>query len=335
LIQFGNDPCAAVRNGTVVIPATYSLQQCLNTHVTAAQYGNGGTTNTVPQGTAAQLSQLTGGNPALSPEQAETYTFGVNFAPSQLPGLTGSIDYYHISIRDEVTTIPAAVIMSNCANTGDPTYCSQLVRARNGSLNGSTIAGGGYFIQTNVNAGAALASGIDLQLAYKHDLPPGFGSLAFDMNGTYTQHLESTPLPGQHTYDCAGLFGFTCQTIDPRWHHIFRTTWITPWDVSTSLTWRYISRVGQDNNDPDQSLYQSQWGGYALENASIPAYNYLDLEATWHVNKMLTVRVGANNVLDKDPPIVTTEIVGGGSANTYSIYDMFGRQLFAAFTARF
>ena len=47
------------------------------------------------------------------------------------------------------------------------------------------------------------------------------------------------------------------------------------------------------------------------------------------------MRVGANNVLDKDPPIVTTEIVGGGAANTYSIYDMFGRQLFAAFTAKF
>ena len=260
LIQFGNDPCAPVRNGNVVTPATYSLQQCLNTHVTAAQYGNGGTTNTVPQGTAAQLSQLTGGNPALTPEQAETYTFGVNFAPSQVPGLTGSIDYYHIAIRDEVTTIPAAVIMSNCANTGDPTYCSQIVRARNGSLNGSTIAGGGYFIQTNVNAGAALASGIDVQLAYKHDLPAGWGSMAYELNGTYVQHLESTPLPGQHTYDCAGLFGFTCQTIDPRWQHHFRATWVTPWDVSTSLTWRYISRVGQDNNDPDQSLYQATWG---------------------------------------------------------------------------
>ena len=323
LIQYGNDPCAP--------PITFTLQQCLRTGVTATQYQQ----KSIPQVAAGQMSELSGGNTALSPEQAETYTFGVNFAPSQVPGLTGSIDYYHISITDEITTIPASIIINNCANTGDPTYCTQIVRARNGALNGSSIANGGYLVQTNVNAGAALASGIDLQLAYKFDLPAGWGGLAFDMNGTYVQHFESTPLPGQHTYDCAGLFGKTCQTISPRRHHIFRTTWMTPWDVSASATWRYIGKVGQDNNDPDPSLQYATWGGYDLFNSTISAYNYLDLEATWHVNKILTVRVGANNVMDKDPPVINNFIVGGGAANTYSIYDMFGRQLFAAFTAKF
>ena len=72
-------------------------------------------------------------------------------------------------------------------------------------------------------------SGVDVQLNYRLDLPPGFGDLAFEMNGSYLQHDESTPYVGAHTYDCAGLFGFTCQTINPRWHHIFRSTWQTPW----------------------------------------------------------------------------------------------------------
>jgi hypothetical protein len=40
-------------------------------------------------------------------------------------------------------------------------------------------------------------------------------------------------------------------------------------------------------------------------------------------------------VLDKDPPVVDTLIVANGAANTYSIYDLFGRQLFVAFTAKF
>ncbi|MDP9008121.1 MAG: hypothetical protein M3N91_05350 [Pseudomonadota bacterium] len=44
---------------------------------------------------------------------------------------------------------------------------------------------------------------------------------------------------------------------------------------------------------------------------------------------------GANNILDKDPPVINTDIVSGGAANTYSIHDMFGRQLFVAFTAKF
>ncbi|HLZ99819.1 MAG TPA: TonB-dependent receptor [Steroidobacteraceae bacterium] len=323
LIQFGNDPCAP--------PITFTLAQCERTGVTAAQYAAG----SIPQGAAGQLSQVTGGNPALKPEQAETYTFGVNFAPGQVPGLTGSIDYFHIAIRDEVTTIPAAVILNNCANTGDPTYCSQIVRERNGSLNGNSFASGGYFIQTNVNAGAALVSGIDLQTSYKFDLPPNWGSIALEMNGAYLQHAESTPLPGQHTYDCAGLFGFTCQTINPRWHHIFRTTWMTPWDVSGSITWRYIGKVSQDNNSGDPTLHFATWGAYDYFNASIPSYSYLDLEATWHVNKILTLRAGANNVLDKDPPVINSQLVSGGAANTYDIYDMFGTQLFVAFTAKF
>jgi iron complex outermembrane receptor protein len=332
LIQYGNDPCAPV--GTT--PAVYSLAQCERTGVTAAQYGNGGSTNIVPQGTAGQLSQLTGGNPALKPEQAETYTFGVNFAPSQVPGLTGSIDYYHIAIRDEVSTVPAAVIVSNCANTGDPVYCSQIVRSpATGGLTGAAIATGGYIVQTNVNIGASGVSGVDLQLNYKRDLAPNWGAIAFEMNGTYLQHATSTPLPGGHTYDCAGLFGFTCQTVDPRWHHIFRTTWITPWDVTGSVTWRYIGKVTQDNNTGDPTLHFNTWGAYDFFNATIPSFSYLDLEATWHANKILTVRAGANNILDKDPPLLNSQIVAGGAANTYDIYDMFGRQLFVAFTARF
>src|SRR5882762_9020588 len=51
----------------------------------------------------------------------------------------------------------------------------------------------------------------------------------------------------------------------------------------------------------------------------------LDLEATWNVNKILQIRAGANNVLDKNPPLVDSVLVGGGVANTYSLYDMFGR----------
>jgi len=324
-IQFsGGDPCAP--------PITFSLLQCERTGVTAAQYNSG----SVPQGAAGQLSQLAGGNINLKPEQAETYTVGLNFAPSQVPHLTGSIDYYHIAVKDEITTVGAGIILNSCADTGNPYYCSQIVRSPNtGGLNGASLASGGYFIQTDVNIGAVLVSGIDLQLDYKWDLPPGAGSVEFTMNGTYVQHMEATPYVGAHTYDCAGLFGFTCETINPRWHHIFRATWQTPWDIAASATWRYLGSVSQDNNSNDPTLHFASAGVYDYFNATIPAYSYLDLQATWNVNKILQVRAGANNVFDKDPPLINNNIVAGGAANTYDIYDMFGRQLFVAFTAKF
>jgi iron complex outermembrane recepter protein len=323
-LSFGNDPCAP--------PITYTLIQCERTGVTAAQFNSG----SVPQGTGNQLSQLQGGNTALKPEQGETYTVGVNFAPSQIPHFTGSIDYYHIAVKGLISTLPPGIILANCANSGNPLYCSQIVRSPNtGGLTGASIASGGYIVQTDVNIGAQLVSGIDVQLNYKQELPQGLGDVAFELNGAYLQHSESTPYVGAHTYDCAGLFGFTCQTVNPRWHHIFRTTWQTPWGVSASLTWRYISSVSQDNNTNDPTLHFSSAGVFDDFNAKLPSFNYIDLEATWQVNKILQLRAGATNVLDKDPPVINNAIVAGGAGNTYDAYDIFGRQLFVAFTAKF
>ncbi|HEY1314162.1 MAG TPA: TonB-dependent receptor, partial [Steroidobacteraceae bacterium] len=263
LAAVGNDPCAP--------PITFNLQQCERTGVTAVQFNSG----SIPQGTADQLSQETSGNSALKPEQADTYTLGVNFSPSQIPHLTGSIDYYHIQVKDEIGVIPYLVILSNCANTGDPTYCNQIVRSPStGSLTGNSTTSGGYVIQKDYNLGTAVVSGIDVQMSYKLDLPPSFGDVSFSLNGAYLLHNETQPLPGAHTYDCAGLFGETCQTVDPRWHHLFRTTWDTPWNISTSLTWRYIGSVSQDNNSSDPTLHFATWGAYDYFNAKIGAYNY-------------------------------------------------------------
>ena len=338
LITGTTDPCAPTfnANGSIAAPAVYSLQQCENTGVTAAQYGNGGSTNTIPQGTAGQLQELSGGNPKLQPEQGDTYTFGLNFAPHQIRNLTGSMDYYHIKLTNEIGTLPLSTVLSDCANTGDPTFCALVVRNRTtGGIAVGTLASGGYIVQTNVNIASALVSGIDLQLNYMHALPAHWGSVAFTMNGSWLQHDISTPIPGGGSYDCAGLFGFTCQTINPRWHHIFRATWLTPWRVSASLTWRYISPVSEDNNQSNPLLHFQTYGGYDFYNGSIPSYSYIDLAMSWQATSWLQLRAGANNIMDKDPPVINTYPVAGGAANTYSTYDMFGRQLFAAFTAKF
>src|ERR1700688_3022351 len=101
------------------------------------------------------------------------------------------------------------------------------------------------------------------------------------MNGTYLQHKQSTPFPSAHTYYCSDLFGFTPQTINPRWHHILRMSWETPWSASFSATWRYIGSVSEDNNTPDPTLHYSQWGTYDASNETIPSFSSLDLQATW------------------------------------------------------
>ena len=64
--------------------------------------------------------------------------------------------------------------------------------------------------------------------------------------------------------------------------------------------------------------------------------SYIDLSGVWHVSKAFELRAGMNNVFDKDPPIVTNpSLQGGGQANTFATYDVLGRQLYLAFTAKF
>jgi len=339
LIGFGTDPCAPIFNtlGQMTGPAAFTLQQCERTGVTAAQYGNGSTTDTIPQGTAFQLAQETSGNLALKPERAGTYTVGLNFAPAWIPHLTGSVDYYHIKVQDTIGTIPPSVILNTCANTGDPNYCSQLVRSpSSGGLQGTSPASGGFFVQRLYNLGTVGLSGVDVQLNYRFDLPANWGVLRWELNGAYLQQSTSQPLPGAHSYDCAGYFGFTCGTVNPHWRHNLRGTWDLPADVSVAATWRFIGPVSNDNNSPDPSLqFDANYPGYDLYNPRIASYSYLDLEATWNVGKSLTLRAGLNNVFDKDPPLLDTSVVASGAANTYSFYDLFGRQLFVAFTAKF
>jgi iron complex outermembrane recepter protein len=336
LVAAGEDPCApSAFTGLIVA----TLQQCMRTGVTAAQYNSG----SIPQGTGSQLSQLLGGNLQLKPEKADTYSVGVTFTPASVPGLSASIDYYQIKLTDEITAIPPALLLQECLNSGDSFFCSKIVRnVANGGLTGSTIEGGGYFVQTALNIGAQTLDGIDLQGTYRQPLPDGFGSLSFALNGALLLKSQTQPFPGGPSYNCAGLFGVICATVDPRWRHNLRTTWAMPWSLELAATWRFIGKVSLDNNDPNPLLYghtyrNSKTGAPAFNyfDARIPNFSYLDLAATWHAYKGIEIRAGINNVLDKDPPLVTSEITGSGANNTYETYDTLGRQLFVAFTARF
>jgi len=338
LIQLGDDPCAPSSTGG---GPKASLEQCLRT-VSPAQAAaftaayNGGT---IPQATSGQLSQESGGNAHLKPETAKSYSVGFLFSPTIVPGLTGSIDWWDIKVAGEVNTLPADVILSNCLNTGDPTYCSQIVRQPNTfSLTGNAVTTGGYIIQTNVNIGQAEAEGIDLQSAYHMELPAGLGGLRLSMNGSYLIKNNTTPTPTAHTYNCAGLFGSTCQTVNPKWRHIFTTTWSLPWNVDVGANWRFIGKVGYEGNDADPTLAasgQSKFKAYNAYNAQLPNVSYIDLFTSYNVYKGVTLRAGVNNILDKDPPLATFQVTAGGAANTYSTYDSLGRQIYVAVTAKF
>jgi iron complex outermembrane receptor protein len=334
---FTSDPCAGVPSATLV--------QCMHTGVTAAQYGNGTTPNAITQCVSGQCGQVIVGNTSLRPEVAKTWSLGLTFTPTALPGFNASIDYYHIRLEDQIGNYPFAVIFNGCLLDNNPLYCSQIVRTPAGAITGASVASGGYIIQKDFNLGLSIVSGFDLAMNYRWTMPAGWGTLTAGLNGAYLLHDTTTPYPGSPSYDCAGLFGTTCSngTVNPHWRHNLRINWDSPWNVLLSAQWRFIGPTSFDNNSTNPLLQGKEEGGsnlvppsYDNYNARIQGYSYLDLTAVWHAMKGLDIRAGVQNLLDKDPPVVPSLDITGfsGPANSYATYDYLGRQLFVAFTAK-
>ena len=321
------DPCAA----NALSPATAA--QCARTGVSAAQYGH------IPQCPANQCAVLSGGNTKLAPETAKTFTVGFTTQPRWVPGLTASVDYYHIKQTNLIGTIPLSVILNRCLTSGDPVFCSQVVRNPvNGTLFGTSAAAGGYINGTNVNVGAGIDAGVDIQGNYALPLADwGFdkiGRVSFDINGSYLIKNTTVPLPGDPSYNCAGLFGTRdkCNLL-PKWRHTMHVNWTTPWvDATISGAWRYVGegKYENDTNEPGLGLGTTNKFSHVLGDQ-----NYFDLSALWHVNDKLTMRAGVNNIFDNDPPILANAIVGGALPNTYTTYDLLGRRFFMGLTANF
>jgi outer membrane receptor protein involved in Fe transport len=331
------DPCAPTNGGAT--HAAASLSQCLHTGISAAQYGNGlgvaaGGTSTVPQ-CLAGCGVTTGGNPALAPETADTWSLGVTLTPTAVPELSGTVDYFHIHLKGAIGTVPESVTLEQCLTTGDPVLCSQIVRTAAGGLSGG-VGSGGYILATAVNTGAALVSGIDVQLNYRHLLSSG--ALTANLIGSWLQHQSSTPYRSAPSYDCAGLFGNTCLngSINPRWRHMLRVNWETPWNALLSAQWRFIGGTAFDNNSSQPLLQNQEEGFYDPLLTHIPSYNYLDLAVIWRLGRQVQARVGVNNVFDKDPPFIPLEVSGAaGNLNSFPAYDILGRYIYLGLSAAF
>jgi outer membrane receptor protein involved in Fe transport len=328
------DPCAPGTNGH----ASATLAQCMRTGVTPAQYGLGdAATDSIGQCPSGQCAVLLGGSATLAPEKAKTFSVGVTVTPTMVPGLTASVDYYKIDVYNGIIQgVPINVTLNTCLNTGDPAACSLIHRTSAGGLYGTTVNGGGYITGLNVNSGYFNNSGIDFQTDYQMGLDTfgldNLGDLGFHLTGTYTVTAKTQTAPNIPVYDCAGLFGNTCSSPLPNWRHHFRVDWDTPWNVMLAVTWRYIGPSEYDANQANQTQLYS--GSFDPFNARIPGMNYIDLAATWNINDHLQLRAGMNNVFDSDPPIISNLITGTGTPNTYNNYDLLGRQVFVAVTAK-
>jgi outer membrane receptor protein involved in Fe transport len=304
------DPCSALGAPTAATEAI-----CIATGVPANVVGTPAINLA-----AGQVRAVTGGNPNLLPEEADTYTVGFVFQPDFIEGLNLSIDYFDILIDGYITEFGggASQVLTNCYTNANPAdggvgspWCSVVNRRSDGTIDNISLS--------SANVAEQTLKGFDILATYDFDLFDG--DMRINYVATVTQESNFTAYEGAETDDCSGAFGQTiCGEPLPEYKHRATATWSND-NLTGMLSWRYVGEV--DDDDPSFLNYAEK----------IDGFNYFDLSGTYRFTDNYSLTVGIDNVADETPPLLGDN---QEQANTYpATYDVFGRTYFVRMSAEF
>jgi len=273
------------------------------------------------------------------PETAYTKTYGVVLKPRFLKGLILSVDRYQIRIDNSLGYNDDSYYTDGCLRSnGDPFFCQGIVRASNGTLYAaaSTNPTSGFIRAGTTNYYYSIARGWDFQANYSVALG-GAGHIDAEFNGSLTTFAGGQDSPIQPKRNCTGYYGNGCGQLIPRWSHGLRTTYTTANDkFSASFNWRYVGSLTSANNSGDPAIGGTPDRAQATF-YRIAAISYFDLALTLNVDKRFTMRLVANNLFDKNPPMVPNSYdISLARSNTIpQRYDSLGRNIVLGGTIKF
>ena len=264
----------------------------------------------------AQLLAKLGGSTDLDPEKAEMITAGVVYQPDFLGGLDLTVDYYATKIEDEIGTLPAGLILSNCYSQDVPSDCDQVVRDPDNHLITQILA-------TNTNIGETETSGVDFGLNYIADAPIGVISAQFESNMLvkYEQTLPSASGP-----ELVKGLGYYDLGVFPTWRHA-ASVGLAKERFSAGLTWRYIGGFEECEDDDCKGKYREDVEEVP-PSRKIDPNSVLNVRGSYELGTALglsTLTVGINNLLDQPPAVIFNGFLGTSDSNTY---DFMGRYLY-------
>ncbi|MEI9927492.1 MAG: TonB-dependent receptor [Sphingomonas sp.] len=316
---------------TPVSDITFRVTRSRDIRAPTAQESSPNATRTqLPQpdpfvgGTTLQFT-VTGGNPNLQLEKADTFTAGVVLQPTFVPRFHLSLDYYDIKVNGAIDSLTSTAIATACKTQN--LLCNLIQFNPNGSIN--TV------FTTFQNLSRLHAEGYELVMDYR--LPAFGGNFDFQVNGNYVVDLSTIGATGLVTQldDVTGNTG-TVQNIQgvPRWKADGVVTYSQPrWALTAHG--RYIPKAILDPTKigPEQA-------GYDINNPNSVNINHVD--ARFYLD--LTARIKfpdasgadryemfftANNVFDKGEP-AQLRLFGNGL-----YYDPIGRNYRIGLRARF
>ncbi|WP_198683554.1 TonB-dependent receptor domain-containing protein [Peristeroidobacter agariperforans] len=248
------------------------------------------------------------GSDDLKPQEAESYTFGLILQPAG--GLDVSLDYWRFDYKDLITPDEGAqaIVTNDCADgvPDDP----RITRDAGGQLR--TV--NSLFI----NAGSVLTQGVDLAASY--ELPwRRLGEFALGVNATWLHRFDIQLDENSPKIDGRGNRNFT---------NPFRSTPV--WRANTSLSWH--------SGAHDANLTVRYIDSYRNDqgNTEVADWTTLDAQYAFTLSNLLasktTLTIGANNLLDEDPPSLGDRIRPGYDD---VVHDVRGRIAYAQIEVSF
>jgi iron complex outermembrane receptor protein len=282
----------------------------------------------LPASAAALYVQ--GGNPALRPERASTWSATFSAHPHAFPGAKLEVTYFDVSYRDRIVS-PIAFVSQALVN---PLFASQITRNPSAGAQAALIAGASTFVNVtgfaydptnviaivdnaSVNAGHQSARGVDVLAEYRLVLGVG-QSLRFAANASYL-HSSQQISASQPTIPLSGrIFS------PPHWRAQGTITYSVG-ELTLTPTLNYTGGV-QDSRTPD----------------FVPVHGMTTIDLTGRVRMAqdrgplhgVEISVSASNLFNAKPDIVAAV----GSADTpydSTNYAPFGRVLSLGLSKRF
>ncbi len=281
------------------------------------------------------------GNADLKPEVARTWTAGLVLrSPFENPlasNLTASVDWYKISIDGVIKPIDSLTTYSLCFNangTSNPTYSLDDAGGFCRFIDRDPITGDRLRVDAPfLNIGGLETSGVDLQLNYRANLAdmgleslPGAITLNHLVNYLDSYSVQASPeapfLENVGTV-ASSLSGTSGQY---RWRSFTTLGYSLP-SFNVQLSWRHLpsARDGSVVTNPVSTV------------RGVPSYDIFNLAANWQLTDTLTLRGGVDNLLNKDPVVLSANPPTTNNAdNTLAnYYDVLGRRYYVGLKMKF
>jgi len=261
---------------------------------------------------------VTGSNPDLSVEKADSWTIGGVITPrggGALGRTRLSVDYYDIKVKDAIGTLGAQTLANRCEE-GVSEYCDLITRDTNGVIT--------QIDDILLNSNELRTRGFDIEFQYRQPLGKA-GTLDLSVLANIVSELTLVDSAGG--VDRAGQTGVRTGTVPGVPDYIIdgMLSWTLD-DFKLTGHGRYIPPGIFWTNfvGPDQEGY-SITSPNSVDNNNVPGRFYLDLSAQYTLRggngQEYQLFATVNNVLDKDPPIIP----GATGGTNQILFDPVGR----------